>query len=63
MKNTGVPVSRVLAKLIQMLPSMTRISSSGMPNERKVKSRITMTSSSDMRLTIMLSRAKHLLKS
>ena len=42
---------------------MTRISSSGIPSERKVKSNISMTSPSDIRLTTMLSLTKVSLKS
>ena len=42
---------------------MTKISSSGIPSERKVKSNISMTSPSDIRLTTMLSLTKVSLKS
>ena len=62
-KNTGVPRIAAIAKFIQILPWITRISSSGIPNDLKVKNRMIITSTSDIRLTTILSEAKDSRKS
>ena len=50
-------------KLIQILPSITRISSSGIPAELKVNNSTTSTIRTDTMLTTVLSTAKDFSKS
>lgn len=63
MKNSGVWVNAYTEKLIQMLPWMTRISSTGIPADIKVKSSTTRTMRMDTTLTTVLSVLKDFWKS
>ena len=63
MKNTSEWVRAGMAKLIQMLPWITRISSRGIPTDLKVKSRTVRTMRMETMLTTTLSRVKEFLNS
>ena len=63
MKKSGDCCSVGNEKFTQILPWITRISSSGIPADLNVKSSTTSTINIETMLTTMLSRAKDFLKS